>query len=376
MRVAVPKETMGAETRVAMTPGSAKRLAGEDVQIAIQEGAGLAAGFADDAYREVGVEIVSDLGELLGSADLVLKVNAPGIGDSDQEEVGLIPSGATVIGFMKPHQSADALARIAERGLNGLSMELMPRITRAQSMDALSSMSTVAGYKAVLIAADTMGKFFPMLMTAAGTVSPAKVLVLGAGVAGLQAIATARRLGAVVEAFDIREAAKEEIRSLGATFVEWEAGEGVETEGGGGYAAELSQDTHALQWQALTRHVADSDAVITTALVPGRPAPLLVTTEMVDGMQPGSVIVDLAAETGGNCEVTEAGETIERNGVIIHGPLNLAATVPFNASQMYARNVITLVKHLTPEGELTLDMDDEITGAICVTYDGKVRFEA
>jgi len=376
MRVAVPKETMGAETRVALTPGSAKRLAGDDVQIAIQEGAGLAAGFPDDAYREVGVDVVSDLGELLGSADLVLKVNAPGLGDSDQTEVGLIRSGATVIAFTKPHQSAEALAGMAEHNLNALSMELMPRITRAQSMDALSSMSTVAGYKAVLIAADTLGKFFPMLMTAAGTVSPAKVLVLGAGVAGLQAIATAKRLGAVVEAFDIREAAKEEIKSLGATFVEWEAGEGVETEGEGGYAAELSQDAQALQRQALTRHVADSDAVIATALVPGRPAPLLVTTEMVDGMQPGSVIVDLAAETGGNCEVTEAGQTINRDGVIIHGPLNLAATVPFNASQMYARNVITLVKHLTPEGELTLDMDDEITGAICVTYDGKVRFEA
>ncbi len=376
MRVAVPKETMGAETRVALTPASAKRLAGEGVQIAIQGGAGLAAGFPDDAYREVGVEIVSDIGELLGSADLVLKVNGPGIGDSDPGEVGLIPSGATVIGLMKPHQSSEALARMAERGLNGLSMELMPRITRAQRMDALSSMSTVAGYKAVLIAANSLGKFFPMLMTAAGTVSPAKVLVLGAGVAGLQAIATAKRLGAVVEAFDIREAAKEEIKSLGATFVEWEAGAGVQTEGEGGYAAELSQDAQALQRQALTRHVADSDAVISTALVPGRPAPLLVTADMVGGMQPGSVIVDLAAETGGNCELTKAGETIEHGGVIIHGPLDLAATVPFNASQMYARNVITVVKHLMPDGELTLDMDDEITGAICVTYDGKVRFEA
>ena len=376
MRVAVPKETMGAETRVALTPGSAKRLAGDDVQIAIQEGAGLAAGFPDDAYCEVGVEIVSDPGELLGSADLVLKVNGPGVGDSDPEEAGKIKRGATVIGIMKPHQSAEALAGMAEHGLNGLSMELMPRITRAQRMDALSSMSTVSGYKAVLIAADSMGKFFPMLMTAAGTVSPAKVLVLGAGVAGLQAIATAKRLGAVVEAFDIREAAKEEIRSLGATPVEWEVDEGVETEGEGGYAAELSQDTQALQRQALTRHVADSDAVISTALVPGRPAPLLVTADMVEGMAPGSVIVDLAAETGGNCELTKPGETIDHNGVIIHGPLNLAATVPFNASQMYARNVITVVKHLMPEGELVLDMDDEITGVICVTYDGKVRFEA
>lgn len=374
MRVAVPKETMTSETRVGLTPGSAKRLSGDDVDIAVQEGAGLAAGFTDDAYREVGVEIVADAGELLGSADLVLKVNGPGIGDSDPEEIGRIASGATVIAFMKPHQNADALARMAERNVSGLSMELMPRITRAQRMDALSSMSTVAGYKSVLIAADTMGKFFPMLMTAAGTVSPAKVLVLGAGVAGLQAIATAKRLGAVVEAFDIREAAKEEIKSLGASFVEWEAGEGVETEGEGGYAAELSADTQELQRRALTAHVADSDAVITTALVPGRPAPLLMTADMVEGMQPGSVIVDIAAETGGNCELTEAGKTIVHNGVIIHGPLNLAATVPFNASQMYSRNVITLVKHLTPEGTLTLDMDDEITGAICVTHEGEVRF--
>jgi NAD(P) transhydrogenase subunit alpha len=376
MRVAVPKETMGAETRVALTPGSAKRLAGEDVQIAIQGGAGLAAGFPDDAYREVGVEVVSDLGQLLGSADLVLKVNGPGVGDSDPDEAGKIKNGATVIAIMKPHQSGEALARMAERGLNGLSMELMPRITRAQRMDALSSMSTVAGYKAVLMAADSLGKFFPMLMTAAGTVSPAKVLVLGAGVAGLQAIATAKRLGAVVEAFDIREAAKEEIKSLGATPVEWEAQEGVQTEGEGGYAAELSKDTQALQREALTRHVADSDAVISTALVPGRAAPLLVTTAMVEGMAPGSVIVDLAAETGGNCELTKAGKTIEHNGVIIHGPVDLAARVPFNASQMYARNVVTLVKHLTGDEGLTLDMDDEITGAICVTYDGKVRFEA
>ncbi len=375
MRVAVPSETLTGETRVALTPASARRMAADGVEIAIQRGAGAAAGFPDDAFREVGVAVVESPDALLGSADLVLKVNGPGLPGSDAGEIDRMRSGATVIAFLRPHQNVALLQRLAARGLNALSVELLPRITRAQPMDALSSMSTVAGYKAVLLAAASLGKFFPMLMTAAGTVSPAKVLVLGAGVAGLQAIATARRLGAVVEAFDIREAAKEEIKSLGATFVEWEAGAGVETEGEGGYAVELPEEAQERQRELISLHVADADVVITTALVPGRPAPRLVTGAMVERMRPGSVVVDLAAETGGNCELTRPGETIDHQGVTIHGPLNLAATVPHNASQMYARNLSALVKHLFVDGSLRLDMEDEITGAICVTYNGEVRFE-
>jgi NAD(P) transhydrogenase subunit alpha len=278
------------------------------------------------------------------------------------------------VGLLDPHGETETLQRLADRGITSLSLELLPRITRAQSMDALSSMSTVAGYKASLLAADSLIKFFPMLTTAAGTISPARVLVLGAGVAGLQAIATARRLGAQVEAFDIRPAVKEQVESLGATFLEWEEELDPEAETEEGYAAEVDEETEERERELVARHAADADVIVTTALIPGREAPKLVTREMVASMDRGSVIVDLAAPAGGNCEVSRPGETVEHEGVLVHAPLNLPASIPFHASQMYARNLSSLLDHLAPEGTAELDLEDEILDAICVTHDGTVRF--
>lgn len=355
MRVGVTKESEPGERRVALVPDAVAKLVAAGFEVAVERGAGAGASFADDAYTEAGATLVDSAWD----ADAVVKVARP-----NTEEVGRLREGALLIAFLAPLSDPDGLARLAGRGVLGFAVESIPRITRAQSMDALSSQSTVSGYKAVLIAAERLPKFFPLLMTAAGTVPPAKVLVLGAGVAGLQAIATARRLGAVVSAYDTRPAVREQVESLGAAFVELGVS-GEET--AGGYATELSADQQRAQQEELSRVTADFDVVITTALVPRRPAPKLITVETVRAMRPGSVIVDLAAEAGGNCELTEPGAEVVREGVTIVGTTNLPATMPVHASQLYARNVSALLLHLAPQGVLELDWSDEITSGACVT---------
>lgn len=375
MRIVVPKEHAPGERRVAMSPSAISRLTSDDLQFVVESGAGLAASHSDEEYREAGAEIVSDPKKLFDGADVVVKVNGPVKREDGTDEVELIPSGALLIGQLKPHANAETLKRLADRGVTAFSMELMPRTTLAQRMDSLSAFSTVAGYAAVLRAAAAGSKFFPMLTTAAGTIAPANVFIIGAGVAGLQAIATARRLGAVVEAFDIRPAAKEQVQSLGAKFVEWEGDEDTETEGG--YAKEVSEEEQEHERQLLSEHIAKSDVVITTALVPGRKAPILITEDMVRGMRPGSVIVDLAAETGGNCALTVPGETVEKHGVLIMGETDLASSVPVHGSQMYGKVLSNLISYLrNDEGQLIVDLDNDIMGACVVTHDGTVRYES
>jgi NAD(P) transhydrogenase subunit alpha len=361
MLVGVAKETAAGERRVALVPDAVGRLAGQDVEVAVERGAGVEASFADEAYEAEGARIAADV---LREADVVCKVQKPAA-----EEIARLRQGSTLIALLQPLVSGELVQSLADRGVTAFSMDSIPRITRAQPMDALSSQSTVAGYKAALLAASHLGKFFPMLTTAAGTIAPAKVLVLGAGVAGLQAIATARRLGAVVSAFDVRPVVKEQVESLGATFLELDV-EGAE--GVGGYAVALSEDQHAREQELIARHAQESDAVITTALIPGKPAPLLITKEAVDGMRRGSVIVDIAAEAGGNCAATEPGRTVVKNGVTVIGELNLPSTMPIHASQMYSRNLSSLLNHLIKDGELMLDFDDEITRETCVTHEGRV----
>ncbi len=356
MRVAVPKETAAGERRVALVPDAVSRLAG--FEVAVERGAGASAGFADEAYAEAGADLV-EAAALLDGAAALLRVAPPSTDEAER-----LPAELVLIGFLAPLSDPAGIERLSRRSVVGFAMESIPRTTRAQAMDALSSQSTVAGYKAALLAADRLPKMFPLLMTAAGTVPPAKVLVLGAGVAGLQAIATARRLGAVVSAFDVRPVVREQVESLGATFLDLGI-RGEETEGG--YARELSADEQAAQQAALEGRVPDFDAVISTALVPGRPAPRLIPAAAVERMRPGSVIVDLAAETGGNCELTVPGEVVERGGVTLVGLTNLASLIPTDASRLYARNVSALLQHLAPEGELVLDFEDEITAGACVT---------
>jgi NAD(P) transhydrogenase subunit alpha len=375
MRIVVPKEHAPGERRVAMSPSAISRLASDDLQFVVESGAGLAASHSDEEYREAGAEVVSDPKKLFDGADVVVKINGPIKRADGTDEVELIPSGALLIGQLKPHANAETLKRLADRGVTAFSMELMPRTTLAQRMDSLSAFSTVAGYAAVLRAAAAGSKFFPMLTTAAGTIAPANVFIIGAGVAGLQAIATARRLGAVVEAFDIRPAAAEQVRSLGAKFVEWEGGEDAET--AGGYAKEVTEEEKEREHQLLAEHVAKSDVVISTALVPGRKAPVLITEDMVAAMRPGSVIVDLAAETGGNCELTVPGETVEKHGVLIMGETDLASSVPVHGSQMYGKVLSNLIGYLlNDEGQLIVDLDNDIMGACVVTHDGTVRYES
>ncbi|HLH69534.1 MAG TPA: Re/Si-specific NAD(P)(+) transhydrogenase subunit alpha [Candidatus Dormibacteraeota bacterium] len=364
MRVAVPKETRPGERRVALVPDVVRRLRDASFQVGIEAGAGDAAGFDDDAYRQAGVEVVPDRRALLSEADIVLRVQPPSL-----EEVAWLRAGSVAISFLQPATEPAVVEALAAQGVSAFSLEFLPRISRAQSMDALSSQASLAGYKAVLMAANRLGKYFPMLMTAAGTVPPARVLVLGAGVAGLQAIATARRLGAVVEAYDVRPAVKEEVKSLGATFLELEL---ESQEGEGGYAREQTEEFLRKQRELLADRVAAADVVITTANVPGRRAPILVTAPMVHGMRPGSVVVDLAAETGGNCELTEPGQVIEVGRVWIDGTTNVPSTVPVHASQLYARNVVNLLLHLAPSGEVRVDMEDEITRSCLVTHAGQV----
>ncbi len=364
MKVAIPKESAADERRVALVPDTAAKLIAASLEVSVESGAGAGAFFPDDAYEKAGVKVVKGAEALLKDADAVLKVQAPA-----PNEIGLLKSGAVLISFLQPATQADIVRALARRGVTAFSLELLPRISRAQSMDALSSQASAAGYKAVLMAAGRLGKFFPMMMTAAGTVAPARVLVMGAGVAGLQAIATARRLGAVVSAYDVRPAVKEEVQSLGATFIELALESQI---GEGGYAREQSEEFLLKQRELIGEHVAKSDIVITTAAVPGRRAPLLVTGEMVRGMRPGSVIVDLAADTGGNVELTQAGKDVDVAGVTIMGTRNVPSTMPLATSQLFARNVANLLLHLVKDGAITLDFEDEITKGSCVTHGGEI----
>jgi NAD(P) transhydrogenase subunit alpha len=361
MRVSVPRETAQGERRVALVPDTVSKLRESGFEIRVELKAGVAAGFPDDAYKTAGGELVARP-ELFARSECVVGVAPPSV-----DEVAALERGTVLVGFLQPLTDQEGIARLREQGVHGFAMESIPRITRAQAMDALSSQATVSGYKAVLLAADRVPKLFPMLMTAAGTIAPVRALIIGAGVAGLQAIATARRLGAVVSAFDVRPAVKEQVESLGASFLEL----GVrvdETEGG--YARELTPEQQAEQQTALEAKIPDFDVVVTTAAVPGRPAPKLIPASAVEGMQPGSVIVDLAAETGGNCELTSPGEVVEHGGVTIIGTTNLPSTMAYHASQLYSRNVSALLQHLAPAGELNLDWDDEITAGACVTREG------
>ncbi len=364
MKVVVVKEHTD-ENRVALIPDGVQKLKGMGADVWVESGAGDRAGHTDVAYRNAGATIGADSAALYAGANVVLRVQAP-----QPAEVNVLPQGAVLIGFLAPMTSPDLLAQLAQRRVTALAVEMIPRITRAQVMDALSSQATVVGYKAALNAATASGRFFPMLMTAAGTIPPAKVLVIGAGVAGLMSIATARRLGAVVQAFDIRAAAREQVESLGAAFVGFHVAEG---EGQGGYAQEVSEETKRQEHQHLRKLVGDSDIVITTAQVPGRRAPVLITRDMVEAMKPGSVIVDCAAENGGNCELTEAGKEVLHNGVRIQGPLNLPSTLPAHASFMYSRNVVALLSPMVKDGNLTIDLQDDVVGAACVTHEGEVR---
>ena len=371
MKLAVPKEVAVNETRVALDPERVRRLVSDGFEVMVQTGAGQGAFFSDQAYHDAGASLVDDLKALFGEADVILKVNKPDLNDHlDGHEIDFINPEATVLGFLFPLSDPDLVKRLLDRKLTSFSMDLVPRIARAQKMDALSSMSSLAGYKAALIAADSLGKYFPMLITAAGTIAPSKALILGAGVAGLQAIATARRLGAMVSAYDIRPVVKEQVESLGATFLEVDLGESTEDEGG--YAKALSEDAKLKGQQLVHEHIKNMDVVITTALIPGKPAPLLVTEQMVLDMKPGSVIVDLASESGGNCALTEPGQTVEKHGVKIHGPLNVPGMIPIHASQLYARNIVALFDHLIQDGTLDFDFEDEITRDSCATHQGAV----
>ena len=367
MRIGVPTETVAGERRVALVPESVRRLVTSGLEVAVQRGAGAAAHIPDAAYVDAGAMLIDDPCTLLAESDVVVKVQRPSL-----DEVAMLPPGAVLVALLQPEAGGELPARLAERRITSFSLERVPRITRAQSMDVLSSQSTVAGYKAVLLGASLLPKFLPMLTTAAGTIAPAHAFVLGAGVAGLQAIATARRLGAVVSAFDIRPAAREQVQSLGATFVAAELAS-EDAEDAGGYAKAQGEDEQHRTLETIGRHLPSQDLVITTAQIPGRRAPLLITDAMVRTMRPGSVIVDLAAESGGNCELTRPGDTVCAHDVTIIAPVNLAASVPFHASRMFSKNVEAFVHHLVPDGALHIDLADAITGQMCVTHDGESR---
>ena len=369
MRVAVLKETRSTENRVALVPLGVKALVKRGLTVTVQSGAGETSGISDLIYQEAGAEIAINAQDTLKDAEVVLVVNPP-----PSNELDLLSEGSILVGFLDPLSNSDLVSRLVELNVTGISMELVPRITRAQSMDALSSQATVAGYKAVLLAANHLPKFLPMFTTAAGTIRPAKALILGAGVAGLQAIATARRLGAVVEAFDVRPAVKEQVESLGASFLESE--EEVTAEGEGGYAKELTEDQHHKELELIGDALADTDIVITTAQIPGREAPVLITEDMVKTMKYGSVIVDLASESGGNCELSKAGETVLAHGVQILGPSNLPTSIPVHSSQMYSKNIVTLISEfLGDDGEIQLDFENDVVGPSTVTHGGEVRNE-
>ena len=370
MRLGVPKEIVPGEKRVALVPEVIPQLLKLGHTVAVEAGAGSGAGFTDQEYSAAGAKLENDPTTIYASSEMVLKIQRPTVG-----EVAMLNPGTTLIALLQPAGEPSIFSELAKRNVVAVSMELVPRTTRAQMMDALSSQSTVAGYKAVLIAANALQKFFPMLMTAAGTVRPARVLVIGAGVAGLQAIATARRIGAVVEAFDTRPVVKEQVQSLGATFIELHV-DSHDAQDAGGYAKELDEEHIRREKELIHERAKNADVVITTALVPGRRAPMLVSAETVGAMKQGSVIVDLAGEQGGNCELTVPGETVQRHGVTIIAPLHISSDLAYHASQMYAKNVSALVALMSAEGKLKLDMNDDIISAVCVTAGGEVRTPA
>ena len=364
MNVGVPKETAEGERRVALTPSSVSRLVNGGIKVVVESGAGAESFFSDEEYRDAGAAIVPSAFE---SADLIVAVRAP-------DDVTSLTRGTALAAMLQPLVDHGAVTSLAEAGATSFSLDTIPRIARAQSMDVLSSMASLAGYKAAIIAADALGKLFPMMMAASGTTPPAKGLVLGAGVAGLQAIATARRLGAVLSGYDVRPVVREQVESLGATFLEIEIDE--EAEDAGGYARELSEDARRKGQELVHSAVKEMDFVITTAAIPGREAPRLIDARMVRDMRPGAVIVDLAAETGGNCELTRPGETIVENGVSIVGPLNLPSSMPTHASQMYARNMLNFINHIVKDGEIVIDAEDEITNGCLITRAGQIVHEA
>ena len=366
MYLAIPKENINGETRVAATPGTVKDLIKSGIEVFVESKAGQNSYFSDQEYKDAGANIVDSEDELLSQADVIIKVLAP-----SNEQVLKIKPNAAIISFCQTTRELDAVKAMRDRSLTGFSMHLVPRTTLAQKMDALSSQANIAGYKSVLMAASRLSVYMPLLMTAAGTIRPAKVLVLGAGVAGLQAIATAKRLGAQVEAFDVRPVVKEQVESLGAKFIQVEAGED-EGVGEGGYAKETSDEYKRLQQQLIHDHISKADVVITTALIPGRPAPLLIPTSMVDSMKSGSIIMDLASENGGNCELTKKDETITHNGVIIDGTSNIPGTMPVHASELYAKNVAALLTYMVKDGELNLDLEDEIISGSMYTHNGEI----
>jgi len=369
MIAAVLKETTAGENRVSATPQTVKELIKSGLTVRVQTGAGDASHYPDQDYQNAGAEICTDAAATSANAHIILKVASPTL-----EEMDLIPNGSAFVSLFQTTRELEQVKALTNKNITGFSMHLIPRTTLAQSMDALSSQANIAGYKSVLIGAAHLPVYMPLLMTAAGTIPPAKVLILGAGVAGLQAIATAKRLGAQVEAFDVRPQVKEQVESLGAKFVEVDS-DGDDGVGEGGYAKETSDDYKQRQQELIKQHIAKSDLVITTALIPGRPAPLLIPTDMVNGMKPGSAIIDLAAENGGNCELTQGGEVIEHNGVKIDGTLNLPSSMQVHASQLYAKNVSTFVTYMVKEGELNLDMDDEIISGAMFTHQGKITHE-
>lgn len=365
VKIGVIRERAVGERRVAMVPDVAKKLAAAGMELVVERGAGLLAGFTDAAYA--GAELVDDAAAVYAGSDIVFAVQPPPV----ELIAGLAP-GKLLIGALAPYREHDLVRRLRDGRISAFALELLPRTTRAQAMDILSSQAAAAGYKAMLIAAQAAPKFFPMLTTAAGTVRPSKVLVIGAGVAGLQAIATARRLGAMVEGFDVRPETKEQIESLGAKFLDL----GVSAAGEGGYARELTAEERAQQQEALARHLRGVDVVVTTAAVPGRPAPKIVSAAMVEGMKPGAVIVDLAAETGGNCELTQAGSTVDRGGVSIIGPVNLPAQTATHASEMYTRNLFTFAQLLVKDGSVAIDFGDDLVAGSCLSHDGEIRHAA
>lgn len=366
MKIAVPAESTPGETRVALVPETVARLTRDEHSVTVQTGAGEAAGFRDSDFTEAGAGIAPSAAEAIDGADVICKVGPP-----TDDEIAALGDGQLIVGVLGARTDPELMARIAASGAAAAAMEMVPRIARAQRLDVLSSQASLAGYKSVLIGANTIGRFFPLMMTAAGTIPPANVLVLGAGVAGLQAIATAKRLGAVVSAYDVRSAVREQVESLGGKFIEIEQGE--DAEDAGGYAKEQSEDEQARQREAMTSHVAASDVVITTANVPGRRAPILVTAAMVEAMRPGSVIVDLAGESGGNCELSEPGNEVTANGVTIHAPLNVPAMMPAEASVLYSRNLVGLLELLTAEdGSLAIDLEDEVLEGTIVAHNGSL----
>ena len=366
MRIGVPAESVAHESRVALVPDMVRKLAGAGLEVHVESGAGKGASFSDEEYTAAGAVISSER-DVFGSSDLVVKVQPP-----DLDEAGLLREGSILISFLQPARDRALVEKLASRRITAISMHRIPRITRAQTMDALSSQSNIAGYKAVLVGASALSRLLPMMVTAAGTIRPSSVFVLGAGVAGLQAIATARRLGAVVTAFDVRPAVKEQVQSLGARFLEVDLAQ-TDTETSGGYAKELSEESHRREQNLLHETLRTVDIAITTALIPDRPAPRLITAEMVRDMKAGSVIVDLAAEAGGNCELTVPGERVVQHGVTIIGDLNLPSTVAVHASQMYARNVTTLIEEMLKDGEMRIDLENDVVGPSTITHGGEIR---